>query len=71
MCQPGRPGPHGDCQLGSPGGHLPQHEVHRVAFHVVDLYARAGLQLIQIRRDSSPYCGSLSMENITSPLLAT
>ncbi|MNT27336.1 hypothetical protein D3C72_1629630 [compost metagenome] len=29
-------------------GHLPQHEVHRVAFHVVDFYARTGLQLIQI-----------------------
>ena len=33
MCQPGRPLPHGDTQLGSPGfGGLPQGEIHRVLF---------------------------------------
>ncbi|MNE61837.1 hypothetical protein D3C80_1570810 [compost metagenome] len=29
-------------------GHLPQHEIHRVAFYIIDFYPRTGLQLIQI-----------------------
>jgi hypothetical protein len=54
MCQPGRPSPHGDGQLFTLFGHLPQHEVHRVTLHVNHVNARTGLQLIQILTGKRP-----------------
>ena len=48
MCQPGRPGPQGLSQDGSPGrGALPQGEVHRVLFVLVYLDAAARLHPLQ------------------------
>ena len=46
MCQPGRPLPHGDSpeRLSGLGG-LPEREVERVFLDVVDVDARAGLQI--------------------------
>ena len=45
MCQPGRPGPHGLGQAGSPGAwRLPQHEVERIA-------------LVRVVRDVAPLVG--------------
>ena len=48
MCQPGRPSPQGLSQLGSPGfARLPEGEVHRVLFLLVDLDAGAGLHVVE------------------------
>ncbi len=49
MCQPGRPGPHGLSQAGSPGlGPFPQGEVAGVALSVADFDAGAGFQLLRV-----------------------
>ena len=47
MCHPGRPGPHGEGQAGSPGlACFHTHEVERVVLELVDLDARARARLV-------------------------
>ncbi len=49
MCQPGRPLPHGlfPGRLAGLGG-LPQGEVHRMFFGLLDFDARAGLHVVEL-----------------------
>ena len=48
MCHPGRPGPQGLSQAGSPGlAGLPEHEIHGVLFVRVHLYPCARNHVLQ------------------------